>query len=490
MTHDRLTSPQRWVLGLTALAALLVGLDTTVVATALTTLRLDLGASAEQLEWTVNAYTLSFAVLLLTAAALGDRFGRRRIFVAGLSVFVLASAACAVAPGVGWLIAARAVQGAGAAAVMPLALTLLGEVVSPSTRARALGMFSAVVGASVPAGPLLGGAIADGTSWRWIFWLNVPLLALLIPLVLTRIAPSRGPRVRLDLPGLLLSAGAALGLVWGLVRANTAGWTGPETLLTLGAGVVLTVAFILVERRTEQPMLPLRLFGVRAFAAGNGAIFFLWASTFGSVYFMAQFFQVGQSTGPFEAGLRLMPWGAMTVLVPRTVGALIPKHGERPFIVGGMVLHGASLVWIAVLAAPDVAYWQLVAPLILSGIGVAAAIPATQSAVLGAVTPPDLGKASGAYSALRQLGGAFGVAAVVAVFAAAGGYASAQVFVDGFTPALIGCAALAMGAVVAGTGTPGRKLVTAARVDVPAVSAPPVAAPPFSAPTESARTGR
>ncbi|NUR50197.1 MAG: MFS transporter [Hamadaea sp.] len=472
MTHERLTSSQRWVLGLTAIAALLVGLDTTVVATALTTLRLDLGASAEELEWTVNAYTLSFAVLLLTAAALGDRFGRRRVFVAGLGVFALASAGCALAPDAGWLIAGRAVQGAGAAAVMPLALTLLGGVVSASTRARALGMFSAVVGVSVPAGPLLGGAIADGTSWRWIFWLNVPLVAVLVPLVLTRVAPSRGPRVRLDLPGLLLSAGAALGLVWGLVRANTAGWTAPETVLALGAGVVLTVAFLLVESRTEQPMLPLRLFGVRAFTAGNAAIFFLWASTFGSVFFMAQFFQVGQSTGPFEAGLRLMPWGAMTVLVPRAVGSLIHKYGERPFIVGGMVLHGASMVWIAVLAAPDVAYWRMVAPLILSGIGVAAAIPATQSAVLGAVTPPDLGKASGAYSALRQLGGAFGVAAVVAVFAASGGYASARVFVDGFAPAMVGCAVLAVGAILAGAGTPGRRMVPAAQVTAPAAASP------------------
>ncbi|NUR71732.1 MAG: MFS transporter [Hamadaea sp.] len=470
MTHHSLTTSQRWVVGLTAISALLVGLDTTVVATALTTLRLDLHASTEQLEWTVNAYTLSFAVLLLTAAALGDRFGRRRIFLLGLAVFAVASAGCAAAPDAGWLIAARAVQGAGAAAVMPLALTLLGAAVSPATRARALGMFSAVVGTSVPLGPVLGGAIADGTSWRWIFWINVPLAAILIGLVLTRISPSAGVKVRLDLPGLLLSSGAALGLVWGLVRANTAGWTGPETLLTLGAGVVLTVAFLLVERRTDQPMLPLRLFGVRAFAAGNAAIFFVWASAFSSVYFMAQFFQVGLSTGPLEAGLRLVPWGAMTALVPRLVGSLIPRYGERPFIVGGMLLHGLSMVWIAAVAAPGVAYWELVAPLILSGIGVAASIPATQSAVLGAVAPPDLGKASGAYGALRQLGGAFGVAAVVAVFAVAGGYASPADFVGGFTPALVGCAALAVGAALAGTGTLGRRIT--AQFATPAVSTP------------------
>ncbi|NUT34618.1 MAG: MFS transporter [Hamadaea sp.] len=453
-----LTAPQRWVLGLASAAALLVGLDTTVVATALTTVRLDLNASGEQLEWTVNAYTLSFAVLLLTAAALGDRVGRRRIFVGGLAVFGLASIGCALAPSAQWLIAGRAVQGVGAAAVMPLALTLLGAAIAPANRARALGAFSAVVGVSVPTGPLLGGAIAEGASWRWIFWLNVPLVAVLIALVLIRIEPSRGPAARLDLAGLALSAGAAFGLVWGLVRAAAAGWTAPETMLALGTGAALTVAFLAVQARSSHPMLPLRLFAVRAFAAGNAAIFFVWASAFGSVYFMAQFFQVGLSAGPLEAGLRLMPWGAMTILVPRAVGALIPRYGERLFVVGGMVLHGAAMIWIAALAAPDVAYWRVMTPLILSGIGVAAAIPATQSAVLGAVTPPDLGKASGAYSTLRQLGGAFGVAVVVAAFAAAGGYTSAQVFLDGFAPAMLGCAALAGGAALSGIGVAGRRV--------------------------------
>jgi EmrB/QacA subfamily drug resistance transporter len=462
-----LTVAQRWVLGLTATAALLIGLDASVVSTALTTIRMDLHASGEQLEWTVNAYTLSFAVLLLTAAAVGDRFGRRRLFAAGLSVFAVASVACALAPSAGWLVAARAVQGAGAAAVMPTALALLGIAIPSAVRARALGAFTAVVGASVPAGPLLGGAIVNGVSWRWIFWINVPLVAVLLPLALARIEASRGPRVRLDLPGLLLGTAAAFSLVWGLVRANAVGWASAETFTALGAGLVLLSLFIVVERRTEQPMLPMRLFTLPAFAAGNAAIFFVWASTFGSVYFMAQFFQVGLGSQPLEAGLRLMPWGAMTVIVPRVVGASIHRYGERPFAVGGMLLHGASMVWIAALASPDVAYWRLVAPLILSGVGVAAAIPATQSAVLGAVTPPDMGKASGAYSALRQLGGAFGVAAVVAVFAASGGYASARAFVDGFGPAMIGCALLAACGVLAGLGVPGR------RVALPATAASP-----------------
>ncbi|GIG59782.1 MFS transporter [Longispora fulva] len=455
------TISQRWILGLTAVAALLVGLDASVVSTALTTIRLDLHASVEQLEWTVNAYTLSFAVLLLTAAALGDRFGRRRLFVSGLALFAVASAGCALAPTAGWLIAARAAQGAGAAAVMPLALTLLGAAIPPERRARVLGAFTAVVGASVPAGPLVGGAIVDGASWRWIFWLNLPVVAVLVAFVLRRIEPSRGPGSGLDIGGLLLAGGAAFGLVWGLVRGNAAGWASLEVLAALGAGAALTAGFVAFEARTGEPMLPLRLFRGRAFATGNAAIFFVWASTFGSVYFMAQFLQTSLGARPLEAGLRLMPWGAMTVIVPRIAGSLVQRYGARPLVAGGMTLHAASMLWIADLATPNVAYWQLVAPLVLSGIGVAAAIPATQAAVLASVAPADIGKASGAYSALRQLGGAFGVAALVAVFAARGDYGSPRAFVDGFAPALVASAALAAAAVLVGAGIPTHRQVPA-----------------------------
>ena len=218
------TPSQRWVLALTSVAAFMAGLDVLVVATALTTIRHSLGASIGQLEWIVNAYTLSLAVLLMTAAALGDRFGRRRLFVAGMALFTAASAASALAPGIGWLIAARAVQGAGAAMLMPHAMALLSAAYPPERRARALGVFSGVMGLAILAGPIVGGAVVQGLAWQWIFWLNVPIGLLLIPLVLTRIEESFGPRVRLDAGGVLLVTGAALGLVWGLVRGNAAGW--------------------------------------------------------------------------------------------------------------------------------------------------------------------------------------------------------------------------------------------------------------------------
>jgi EmrB/QacA subfamily drug resistance transporter len=456
------TAAQRWVVAVTAVAALIVGLDALVVSTALTAIRMDLGASLEQLEWTVNAYTLTFAVFLMPAAALGDRFGRRRVFTAGMTLFAVASAGCALVPDAGWLIAGRALQGAGAAALMPLSLALLSGAFPPAGRARALGVFTAVVGISVPLGPLVGGAVVEGVSWSWIFWLNVPIALGLIPLTRAKLPESRGPATALDMPGLALVTAACLGIVWGLVRAGAAGWSSVEVVATLAAGVLLALAFAAWELRARAPMMPLRLFGARPFAGGNGAIFFLWGSALGTLFFAAQFFQTALGYGPLETGLKLMPWGAVTILVPRIVGARIGRVGERSFVVAGMCLHAGAMIWIGLVAQPGLAYGELVAPLVISGGGFAMAIPATQSAVLGAVAPADLGRASGVFSTARQLGGAFGVAVLVAVFAGRGGYASAQAFSDGFADACVASAALALLAGAAGLALPSRRRARAA----------------------------
>jgi EmrB/QacA subfamily drug resistance transporter len=445
---------RRWTLGVTAIATLVIGLDALVVSTALSTMRVDLGASLEELEWTVNAYVLSFAVLMMSAAALGDRFGRRRMFVAGLGLFAAASAACAMAPDAGALIAARAVQGGGAALIMPLALALLSEAFPPPLRPRALGIFTSVVGVSVPLGPLVGGAVVEGVSWPWIFWLDVPIALVLIPLAITRTRESFGPRTRLDLLGLTLVTSAAFGLVWGLVRGNSAGWTSVEVLAALIVGALLTVLFVLCELRAPEPMLPLRLFRSPAFSGGNAAIFLLWGSALGALFFMAQFLQTGLGYGPLAAGLGLMPWGATTVVVPRIVGALINRVGERAFIVGGLSLNAVAMGSIALIADHDLAYWQLVAPQIVSGAGIAMAIPASQSSVLNSVAAQFIGKASGTFATMRQLGGAFGVAVMVAVFAAAGSYASPQAFVDGFAAAVVACAGLSLAGALVGTALP------------------------------------
>jgi EmrB/QacA subfamily drug resistance transporter len=454
-----------WVLAVASTASLMVALDALVVTTALPTIRVHLGASIEQLEWTVNAYTLSFAVLLMTGAALGERFGRRRMFAAGLAIFSLASAACALAPNVGLLIAARAVQGVGAALVMPLGLTLLSAAYPPETRARALGIFSGVTGLAVLGGPVIGGAITQGIAWQWIFWINVPIGLLTIPVVFRRVDESYGPRTAPDIGGLALITGAAVGIVWALVRGNSAGWGSVEVIAALVVGASLAVAFVLWERRTAEPMLPMALFASRPFSSGNAAIFFLCTSLYGAVFFMAQFLQTAQHQGPLDAGIRLLPWTGTLFIVAPLTGARISRIGERPFAVAGLLLQAAGMGWIALIAGPDVAYWRLVAPLALAGCGVSMAMPAIQNAVMGSVAPISLGKASGTFNMLRQLGGVFGIATLVAVFTGAGSYGSAHLFSDGFTAALGVSAALSLVGALASVGLP-------ARAQVATVSAP------------------
>jgi EmrB/QacA subfamily drug resistance transporter len=452
-----MTRPQRWILVLAALAAFMTALDTLVVTTTLRTIHRDLDASVAQLEWTVNAYNLSFAVLLMTAAALGDRFGRRRLFVGGIGLFALASAACALAPDVGALIAARAVQGAGAAAVTTLALTLVSAAFPPERRGSALGIFFAVNGLAVAGGPLVGGAVTEGIAWPWIFWLNVPLGVALIPLVLARVPESRGPDSALDLRGLALVSAGVLGVVWALVRGNTAGWTSAEVLGALLGGVALVAAFVAVELRSAAPMLPMRFFGSRAFSAGNAAIFCAVGALFCAVFFMAQFLQAGLGYGPLGAGLRLLPWTATLFFVAPVAGKLVDRLGERPFLVAGPLLQAAGMTWIALIAGPGMSYGQMIAPLMVAGVGISMSFPAAQNSVVGAVAPEAIGKASGTNSTMRELGGVLGIALGVAAFSGAGGYASPVDFSDGFVAAMGVSAGLSVLAAAAGALLPTRE---------------------------------
>ncbi len=452
-----------WVVALTAIGSLMAALDTLVVSTSLSTIRLDLGASIEDLEWTVNAYNLSFAVLLIPAAALGDRYGRRKLYAGGLGLFAAASAACALAPEVGWLIAARAVQGAGAALVLTLGLALLSAAFPPEKRGTAIGLFSAVTGISVAAGPLVGGAIVEGVDWEWIFWLNVPIGLAAIPLVLTRIEESAGGDTGLDLPGLGLVSAAAFGIVWGLVRGNSAGWDSLEVVGALAAGVLLVGAFIARERRAPEPMLPMRFFRSRAFSAGNAAIFFTFAALFGAVFFFAQMLQTALGYGPLDAGLRLLPWTITFITVAPVVGALADRLGERPFMVGGLTLQALGMCWVALIADPGLTYSEFVLPSVVAGIGVSMAIPAAQNSVVGSFALEDVGKAAGANSMMRELGGVFGIAVAVAVFAGAGSFASPNAFLDGFAPAIAAVAALSLAGAVVALALPGRRKPAEAR---------------------------
>jgi len=452
---------------LTGLGSFMAAVDTLVVSTALSRIRLDLEASVGQLEWTVNAYNLSFAVLLITAAALGDRFGRRRLYAAGIGLFALASAAAALAPDVGVLIAARAVQGAGAAVILPLGLALLSAAFPADKRGAAIGIFSAITGIAVASGPLVGGAVVEGIDWQWIFWVNVPIGLAAVPLVLAKMPESYGPDTGLDLRGLALVTLAGLATVWGLVRGNEAGWGSAEVIASLAAGVLLTIAFVAWERRAREPMLPLALFRSRPFAAGNAAIFLTFASLFGAVFFFAQLLQTGLGYGPLETGLRLLPWTATFITVAPVAGVLADRIGERPLMVAGLSLQALGLAWVALIADPGMSYTQLLAPFIVAGVGVSMAIPAAQNSVVASVPDAVLGKAAGANSMMRELGGVFGIAIAVAVFAAAGSYASPQAFIDGFAPATAAGAAFALIGAVVGLALPGRRRAAAPAV-VPA----------------------
>lgn len=454
-------STRRWTVALTAIGSLMAALDTLVVASALGTIRVDLGASLEQLEWTVNAYNLSFAVLLITGAALGDRFGRRRLYSVGLSIFAVASAGCALAPDVGLLITSRALQGAGAALLMPLGLALLSAAFPPEKRGLAIGMFSAITGLAVASGPLIGGAVVDGIAWEWIFWLNVPIGLIAAPLALTRIRESYGSDTALDFPGLGLITGGAFGIVWALVRADAAGWGSFEVLGSLIAGLTLSFGFVAWEQRAKEPMLPMRLFRSRSFSAGNAAIFFTFAALFSCVFLFAQFLQTSLGYSPLGAGLRLLPWTVTFLVIAPAAGALADRVGERPLILVGLLLQAGGLIWIAMIAASDLAYSDLVLPLIIAGCGVSMVIPAGQNSVVGAVSVAELGKAAGANSMMRELGGVFGIAVIVAVFAAAGSYASAPAFSDGFSAAVGVAAGLSLTGALAAVALPSRRTLPA-----------------------------
>jgi EmrB/QacA subfamily drug resistance transporter len=466
-------SRSRWTLAIVSIALFMTALDNLVVGVALPSIRVDLGGSIESLEWTVNAYTLAFAVLLITGAALGDRFGRKRMFIIGLSIFTTASAAAALAPGIDALIAARAIQGLGAAIVLPLTLTLLSEAFPASKRGLALGIWAGVSGLGVALGPFVGGAVVEGIAWQWIFWLNVPIGIVLVPVAWARLTESRGPGKTLDLPGLALVGSGLFGLTFGIVRATALGWTSTTVVASIASGVALLAAFLWWENRAPAPMLPLRFFRSRAFAATNGVSFSMFFGVFGSIFLLSQFFQTGQGYGPLEAGLRTLPWTGMPMLVAPIAGLLSDRIGSRPLMVAGLALQSVALFWLAAVSSPEVAYSSLVIPFALAGTGMALVFAPSANAVLSAVRPEEAGQASGATNAIRELGGVMGVAVLASVFSANGSYASPQAFSDGVVAALpVGAAVLALGAVVA-LLVPGLKARRAAVA--PAAAAEPAA---------------
>jgi len=467
----------RWTLAIVSLALFMVVLDNLIVTVALPSIQKDLGATLQQLEWTVNAYTLAFAVTLIPGAAIGDRFGRKRTFLAGLALFTASSAAAALAPGASELVAARALQGIGGAIVAPLTLTLLAEAFPPERRGAALGIWSGISGLGIALGPLVGGAVVSGLSWQWIFWINVPLGVALLPLAAVFLRESRGEATRLDLPGVGLVTTGLFALVFGLVRGQAEGWTSPLIVGSLSAGVVLLGLFVAHERRTEAPMLPLDLFAKRAFAVTNGVSFFMYFGTFGSIFLITQFVQQVMGYAPFDAGVRMLVWTGATAITSPIAGILAERRGPRTLMALGLALQAAALAWLAMASGVDSTNSELAAPFAIAGVGMGLVFAPSASALLSVVAPHRAGQASGTNNAIREVGGVFGVAVMSTIFSGAGGFTSPQAFVDGFHPALwVGAAVVGVGAAVALLLPAGREEAVAADPVEAGAQAAPLAA--------------
>jgi EmrB/QacA subfamily drug resistance transporter len=464
-----------WTLAIVSVALFMAVLDNLVVSVALPTIHRDLGASIQSLEWTVNAYVLAYAVLLLTGTALGDRFGRKRMFIVGLSVFTAASALAGLARSTDLLVAARAVQGAGAAILTPLTLTLLAEAFPRERRGIAIGVWSGVSGVAVALGPLVGGAVVEGISWHWIFWLNVPIGIVLAPLAARQLSESRGPYGSLDLPGLALAVVGAFGVVFGLIRAQALGWTSATVLASLSVGFVLLVSFVFWELRAREPMLPMGFFATRSFAVTNVASLTMYFGMFGSIFFLSQYMQDVLGNTPLQAGLKLLAWTGATMLVAPLAGVFSERLGSRPFMFAGLSLQAGALAWLALVTTTHQTYAQELVPFVMAGAGMALVFAPSANAVLASVRADQAGQASGANNAIRELGGVLGVAVLASVFTGAGGYASPRAFVDGLVPAVwVGVGVLAAGAlVVAALPFSTRASARASQADAPQLAVEP-----------------
>ncbi|ACU72549.1 drug resistance transporter, EmrB/QacA subfamily [Catenulispora acidiphila DSM 44928] len=448
MSGTAITLPQRkgvvgWTLALAALGTFLPTLDIVVVSTALPTLRTHLHASLSDLEWTINSYNLVFAVFMLTGAALGDRFGRKRLYVTGVTIFTAASLANALATTSGELITFRAIQGIGAAIILPLTVTLVADVMPVEKRAMAIGLLGGVTGLGVAAGPVVGGAIVEGISWQWIFWLNVPVGIVIAIGSAVFLRESKGSRTYLDIPGLVLAGAAMFGLVWAAVRGPSIGWRTGEVAVSLIGGLVLIAAFILWEQRTSTPMLPVSYFRNRGFNGANWASYFMQISIIGSLFMITQLFQIGMGYSPMTTGVRILVWMAMPMLVAPPGGILAGKLGNRPVLLVGLTLQAAGLAWLAEAVHVGVGYGSMVGPLIVAGIGISLCFPVVSNAIVDSVPFEEIGVANGANKTFVELGSVSGVAILSAVFASQGGYGSSAAFIDGFKPAMYTSAALA-----------------------------------------------
>jgi EmrB/QacA subfamily drug resistance transporter len=453
-------------MGLTSTAYFMVVLDALVVMTALPRMQRDLHVALSSLQWTVNAYGIAFAAGIITAAALGDRFGRRLVWASGLTLFTLASAACALAPNVAVLIAARTVQGLGAAVVLPLSLTILTTAFPPEKRGMIVGVYGGLAGLAVALGPIVGGAITEAIDWHWIFWINVPIGFAAVLLGRRLVPESHGAPERLDLAGVSLVTAGVIALVWALTRANDVGWASLEIVGSLAGGSLLLASFIWWEHRTAEPMVPLRLFASREFAIGNLTTYLLHGGTFAAAFFITQEFQLARGYSPLGAGLRLLPFFATPMIVSPLAGALSDRIGRRPIMIVGLALQALGFVWVAARGSLATSWIELVIALLVAGIGLSMALPTVPTAVLDAVAPDEIGKASGINYMAQRFGTVFALAIASAVFSAHGHLGSPGAVTAGVRPALWACACFAVLAALSAVAITSSRRETAAQAEL------------------------
>jgi EmrB/QacA subfamily drug resistance transporter len=446
-----------WVVALTSTAYFMVVLDSVVVITALPRMQRDLHVSLSSLQWTLNAYGIAFAAGIITAAALGDRFGRRKVFTIGIALFTAASVACALAPNLSALIGARTVQGLGGAVVLPLSLTILTAAFPVERRGMIVGIYGGLAGLAVAMGPIVGGAVTQNIDWHWIFWINVPIGLVAVLLGLRLLPESYGAPERLDLVGVGLVTAGVVALVWALSRSGEVGWSRAEVVGTLAAGTVLLVVFVWWESSVPEPLVPLRMFASRDFAIGNVATFLMSGAIFAAGLLVTEEFQLARHFSPVGAGVRLLPFFATPMLVSPVAGALSDRIGRRPIIVVGLSMLTAGLAWVAWRDALHTAWIELVIALLIAGIGISMALPTVPTAVLSAVAPHEMGKASGINYMAQRFGAVFAVAIGSTVFATYGGFASPATVEAGFKPALWACCVFAGLGALAATAMSGRR---------------------------------
>ena len=440
-----------WTLGALAFALFMIMLDNTVVNVALPSIQRDLDVGISQLEWIVAGYALTFAALMLTGGKLADLLGRRLVFVVGLGIFTLASLACGLAASGEMLIAARIVQGAGAALMNPATLSIISATFPPRQRGMAIGIWAGVSALALAIGPLVGGLLTQHVGWNWIFYVNVPvgILAIVASLLLIEESRDTSLEQRLDLPGLLTSGVGLFALTYALIEANAHGWASARILGSLAVAGVMVVAFVLLELHQRIPMLDLSLFRNSTFAGANLVVLLVALAMFGVFFFVSLYMQNILGFSAVQAGAAFLPMTVLIILVAPVAGKASDRLGSRWLMTGGMALVGTQLLWFSTLGI-EATFWDLLPGLLVGGVGMALTMTPSAAAAVRAVPVDKSGVGSAVLNSFRQVGGSLGIALMGAIVVhETGGRQTPEAFVDGFSTALLVAAGIAfVGAVV------------------------------------------